>query len=68
MSNEPTCASCRFWLRWRESSSGACRRFPPQFQVGTSYNRDIEASEVDSTAAFPNTDDDDWCGEFQVKA
>lgn len=42
------CTNCRFWTRRPATICGECRRYPPS----------IEHSR------FPETNPDDWCGEF----
>lgn len=60
------CKTCRFWqARTWTSERGACRRYPPQFSVSSSHDRDSERDEVESNSCFPSTDHDDWCGEYE---
>lgn len=56
------CRSCRFWTGQR-SPAGECRRFPPVLST-------VEEGEVLTSAqpVWPKTNDDDWCGEWEVVA
>lgn len=54
-SNQIKCANCRFWDRHPyDVSFGSCRIFRPM--VHDSGN-----------TSWPETHDEDWCGEFQSK-
>lgn len=51
-----TCAVCRWWIRnywpeWADKRYGACRRFPPSGE---------------GTRMWPETKEDDWCGEHAM--
>ena len=54
------CRTCRYWdagAERQEADVGECRRMPPQ------------AGEVCGgrlTGLFPETDPDDWCGEWKA--
>jgi hypothetical protein len=48
-----TCANCRFWDAFKESTQGICRRHAPRpFLAG-------------QDAPWPITDTEEWCGEWQ---
>lgn len=52
--DEGTCAACRFYVNKRaKSTSGQCRRYPPQVGPDCDY--------------FPVVAHDEWCGEFQPR-
>ena len=57
---EECCEKCKFW----KSSSdyigkGDCRRYPPTVLSKNSYGAPL--------VAFPATEKNGWCGEFQYK-
>jgi hypothetical protein len=56
------CQSCRYWTG-KDAPAGECRRFPP-------VQSSIIHGDVMSAAApqWPATNDDDWCGEWQIAA
>lgn len=50
----PTCATCRFWVKWTETPPmGTCHRYPP-----TCGEDSVDSHHV-------STDYDDWCGEHE---
>lgn len=53
-----TCDRCRYWNYSQRDNHGRsqCRRFPPTFRGGSSMLWH---------AAFPETQEDEWCGRFQ---
>lgn len=57
-----TCSSCRFWRLDRRSGRGAgwgqCRRMPPALPP-------IRADKLKLVGIWPETQDRDWCGEWQ---
>lgn len=67
------CATCRWWDRLQEGHTyGDCRRMPP---LNTFYaaGRQTSADRVevnlmtDRRASWPNTSQDDWCGEHRQR-
>jgi hypothetical protein len=56
------CGSCRFW--WREKSRrgglgwGQCRRMPPALPI-------VRTDKLKLVGIWPETEADDWCGEWQ---
>jgi hypothetical protein len=54
-----TCTSCRFWSEIA-SGRGACRRNAPRCLV------EPVMTPRDSTASWPQTWHDDWCGEYEA--
>ena len=56
MTDEQRCGTCKFWYLRN------CRRHPPVcLPIGErAYER--------VTTEWPETDDADWCGEWQAKA
>lgn len=55
---EENCINCKFW-DGHEGDHGPqnCLRFPPQvFASGEHHN-----------CTWPDTDPDDWCGEWQTR-
>ncbi len=68
MSAKPSCADCTFWERWG-SERGGCHRLPPStdFEVSgreVSYQRVQVTITKSHNPIWPNTAQDDWCGEF----
>ena len=55
MIEEHSCKTCRFWKRSHNSTHhiGECRRYAPQGRFSGEYFH------------FPNTDQDQWCGEYK---
>lgn len=66
-----TCSSCRWWDKKHPSHTYAdCRRLPPRNTLSVS-GRDVGGRaqitlDVHSHASWPNTADDDWCGEHSA--
>lgn len=64
MTNE-TCSTCRFWQRDSmgvdKAVIGECRRRSPALVVITERGNQITATR------FPETIDDEWCGEWEGK-
>lgn len=61
--NEPTCDLCLFWEHLRNTAvvgKGVCRRYAPRAVVS-----ELEAASMD--AVWPETHDDEWCGDFVRK-
>lgn len=55
------CENCRFWEHYRHRMGqfrGMCRRFPPT---------PIYTKRPPVPMLFPETQKDDWCGEFQPR-
>ena len=54
--SEPSCATCRFWVRLGEGNVGDCRKNAPTLvREGHPFNMRI----------WPNTYDIDWCDEHK---
>jgi len=49
------CEDCKFWSVELLAKWGYCKRFPPR------------ASDGETDSEWPDTDYNDWCGEFQQK-
>ncbi len=72
------CATCRFWLAVRQVYDGnaevfgVCRRYPPGglstyvLQM-LALGRAAELTPV-SEAHWPNTSEEDWCGEYSPRS
>jgi hypothetical protein len=72
------CMSCSFWSRLEDQQDnvdrGICRRFPPVIVPyyinplgGTkSSNKDVKI--IDHAIEFPETLQEDWCGEYRKKS
>ena len=63
------CEDCKFWEERTGTSEGYCHRNAP---ICYFYRwKDVEHNMLDdaltSAAAWPSTELDDWCGEFQSK-
>ena len=57
------CEDCKWWVRDHKSKDwGSCHRMPPWFQ-----DPESKAEVSEAAAYWPNTIDDDWCGEFEHK-
>lgn len=75
MNVDHVCKECRFWSQETEVPEenklgirGECRRYPPLHMVSTLITVDDEAMREDDnlwTGVWPNTYEDDWCGEFR---
>ena len=68
------CETCRFWLFWTHSRStfrdaddkdpvplGVCRRYPPTVTEKIDYDEGTWGI----NASPPETQGDDWCGEYK---
>lgn len=53
---KPACKDCHFWERNDEEGNGCCCRFPPVPILHT--------DEKCARAVWPETEPEDWCGEF----
>lgn len=70
-----TCETCRFWLKGEpQFIYGDCRRMPPQGRLAVdikpaSYGEKVMNVSITRFphADWPNTHQDDWCGEHQPK-
>ena len=70
-----TCFNCLYWLpykEWKEKlGTGECHRSNPiPIQLGFADKMCAEGDEVEHyihQALWPDTLDDDWCGEWQHK-
>ena len=63
------CADCKFWERWG-TEFGGCRRLPPQvdfnFDAREAPYQKLQITITRShKPVWPNTSQDDWCGELQ---
>ncbi len=59
------CETCRFWDGSSPDATGwgMCRRNPP-----THVSHEIlDGGGIANVGFWPDTEDDDWCGEFQEK-
>lgn len=70
------CANCRFWGRSNAGGHAACRAHPPRI-IETVAQLDLASphggGEFDESTAFiatrfPQTADDEWCGEYEPTA
>jgi hypothetical protein len=54
------CGNCRFWEMFPDPNGpGVCRRHAPRPKMTASM------SVTKTTATWPITHDDDWCGEYE---
>lgn len=61
----PSCATCRWWDTLNSlGHSGICRRMPPN---GGHWRPTREAEQNWIGANWPETINDDWCGEHQAQ-
>lgn len=65
-----SCISCRFWESKTNKlgpvgSLGECRRYPPKVFAILLKDQDREDRWISDTH-WPDTFDDEWCGEYQV--
>lgn len=60
MTSEICCGTCKFWLHI-EGNEGVCRRYPPR------YTGHDEPYWTHNFWAFPETEAEDWCGEFRIR-
>lgn len=61
----PTCKTCPYWERLTatgEGDTGQCQRHPPQV-VGCLAGGGGVFNRLHTETFFPETFDDDWCGE-----
>ncbi len=59
------CKDCKWWIiLGEEEPSGQCRKLSPRHTVGDISNEENPA--LAEEAAWPWTQDDDWCGEFVI--
>lgn len=69
-----TCGVCTFYVQHSKTAEyGECRRFPPtatngdfSFSQDCEFTRSFDAS-VARESRFPNTEPQQWCGEFKRK-
>lgn len=64
--DEVACARCRFWHL--VEASGECRRRAPRIAKALAPLSSDQNIECGPTALWPTTYNDDWCGEFSLKA
>ena len=66
------CGECIFWERWG-TERGGCHRLPPHTDFEVS-GREVQFERLQITITkshnpiWPNTAQDDWCGEFKPKS
>jgi hypothetical protein len=60
------CEDCKYWERNKNEAFGECKRFPPIITYGL-YPKATEEDIQYNLGNFPNSMEDDWCGEFQPK-
>ena len=74
---KPRCRQCTFWVcdQPQQFSYGFCHRLPPQTIKhvhirGAKFGNDGGEVTITDTnnPAWPNTNEDDWCGEFSVRS
>lgn len=75
LSEAQNCGNCKFWSKRSDGSAemggGYCRRYPPFFPSGlrvystNAASGDIEPSSGFLNDAWPNTHQQEWCGEFK---
>lgn len=71
MVDNGTCETCKHWFKGEpQFTYGYCKRFPPQpgFQFNVRPGKWGEGGEATITRTpgateYPNTKNDDWCGE-----
>ena len=67
---KPKCENCKYWAgHSEESSKGFCVLNPPVpavvvYQSGCGIDGYVES---DITSAWPETSNDDWCGQWEEK-
>jgi hypothetical protein len=65
------CKTCKFFIILEQGAkSGWCRRYPPTVVVNNAQNYNREDGSWDgiysyAETAYPEVDNDDWCGEFK---
>lgn len=57
----PFCNNCKFW-RKEAGASGSCHRYAPK-SLGATWKG--EKDKLATTAQWPQTQNTDWCGEWQ---
>lgn len=74
MNDEQQCARCRFWEEIRDTlkaddgrkyRGGECRRLPPVVLMGQMPTLEVKSG---WSGVWPETESDDWCGEFKPRA
>jgi hypothetical protein len=65
------CKDCKFWRGDPKTGIGKCHRYPPKGGTHV-YSTDSWEGDMDGVSSsaywsFPETDSDDWCGEFKEK-
>lgn len=63
MEQEQLCKTCRFW---DGRFSGICRKYPPKVIIVDVERKDTKVYHQKQTL-WPDTDEDDWCGEWEAK-
>jgi len=56
---EAACSACLYYMKYDNSSDGQCRRHPPKITLLWGIKN--------TNAWWPETQPDNWCGEFQAK-
>lgn len=60
------CENCIFWQKWKGyHKKGTCRRYPPSLFAEVDGGPDGVTTKA--YAAQPETEADDWCGEFKER-
>lgn len=68
-----SCENCRFWEEWQEADAennramGICRRHAPRPRPFCLDNSGNSFPEYTDKTEWPNTFEDNWCGEWQAK-
>lgn len=63
---EMKCEDCKFWEAPKGAHKlGSCHRYPPTLISDTQGGVDNIFSDI--WTGYPNTDSDEWCGEFEPK-
>ena len=71
---DENCTQCRFSRTFdREDNTRIdrfCQRYPPALLPDVSGGGNSDGIDIETTPSttFPLVEDDDWCGEFQLKA
>jgi hypothetical protein len=56
--NDERCGNCKFWNDLKKGS-GECRKWAPEFHP--------QQTMKDMFGRFPETMEEEWCGEYQRK-
>lgn len=58
------CENCRFWCKW-DDGVGWCKRYAP-VMIAAQFPDDMFAGSP-YQGVHPETEESDWCGEWQAK-